>query len=333
MIKRTIAIAAAVPVIMISGCLAVSSIYNACASARWFSKPRGPGALYSVGDHRLYATVRGEGPVTIVIENDVGEPSMTWWVLQERLSSMARVVTYDRAGYGWSEKGPGPRSSGRIVEDLSTLLERTGSRGPYLFIGHGLGGLYARHFAQKYPGSVRAVLLINPLTTDEEYIKKESPPMVYQNLIIRRSFVMFSYGLSCTGLTRTLRVDHLPGIPLDLVQLVRDYYSLTTTNETMIDEYIKGFRESVEQIRAGGPFPPVPLVVLGYNADELSRTLYQFELSYDEVEKLINAKRTALKRTAAISPRGVYIETSPRIDNLHLKDPAYIEKIVKSLLR
>lgn len=330
--KRTIALAVTLPLACIAGCIALSALYNPFASARWLRAPLAPGKLYDVEGRGVYATVKGEGPVTVVIEGDVGEPSMTWWDVQERLASGARVITYDRAGYGWSERGKQPRTGGRIVGELKSLLAATRCRGPYLLVGHGLGGLYALHFARRNPGSIRAVLLIDPLTIYEDSVKKETPSMVYENLIERSRFINFSRGLSLTGLSRTLRVIHMPGLPHDLVEPVRGFFSLRRTNSTMADEYIKGLGKSVEELTAERPFPPVPLIVLGYNADDLADKLYQFDLSYDEVERTVNAKRTALKRTAAISPRGVYIETAPGVDTIQLTDPGYLVRIITSLL-
>ncbi|MBN2080129.1 MAG: alpha/beta fold hydrolase [Spirochaetes bacterium] len=330
--KRTLAFVVTLPIACIVGCIVLSALYNSFASARWLRTPLAPGTLYDVEGRGVYATVKGEGPVTVVIEGDVGEPSMTWWDVQERLASRARVITYDRAGYGWSESGAGPRTGGRIVSELKSLLAATRCRGPYLLVGHGLGGLYALHFARMNPGSIRGVLLINPLTIYEEDVKKETPSIVYQNLLNRSGFIFFSYGLSCSGLSRTLRVVHLPGVSSSLVKPIRGYFSLVRTNKTMVDEYIEGFRPSVEEVNAEGPFPPVPLVVLGYNASDLADNLYQFDLSYDEVERTVNAKRMALKRTAALSPRGVYIETAPGVDTIQLTDPGYLVRIITSLL-
>ncbi len=330
--KRTIALAVTLPLACIAGCIAVSALYNAFASARWLRAPLAPGRLYDVNGRGVYATVKGEGPVTVVIQGDVGEPSMTWWDVQGRVATRARVITYDRAGYGWSESGEGPRTAARISGELKSLLEAAECRGPYILVGHGLGGMYALHFARRNPGSIRAVLLVNPLTIYEEDVKKETPSIVYQNLLNRSGFIFFSYGLSRSGLSRTLRVVHLPGLPSSLVDPVRGYFSLGRTNETMIDEYIAGFRQSVKEIKDEGPFPPVPLVVLGYNPGDLGDTLYQFELSYDEVERTVKAKQRVLQRTAAISPRGVYRETNRGVDNLQLTDPGYLAGIITTLL-
>jgi pimeloyl-ACP methyl ester carboxylesterase len=330
--KRTIALAATLPLACIAGCIALSALYNTFSSARWLRAPLAPGRLYDVDGRGVYATVKGEGPVTVVLEGDVGEPSMTWWDVQGRLESRARVISYDRAGYGWSESGEGPRTAARISGELKSLLNATGCRGPYVLVGHGLGGLYALHFARGNPGSIRAVLLVNPLTIYEEDVKKETPSIVYQNLLNRSAFIFFSYGLSVSGLSRTLRVVHLQGVPHSLVEPVRGYFSLGRTNKTMVDEYIEGFRLSVDEINSEGPFPPVPLVVLGYNGGDLADTLRQFDLSYDEVERTVKAKQGVLKRTAAISPRGVYIEADSGATAIQLTDPGYLAGIIASLL-
>jgi pimeloyl-ACP methyl ester carboxylesterase len=71
------------------------------------------------------------------------------------------VCTYDRAGMGYSEPGPLPRTAARFAEELHTLLQRAEIPGPYVLAGHSSGGFTVRVFAAAYPAEVVGVVLID----------------------------------------------------------------------------------------------------------------------------------------------------------------------------
>src|SRR5262249_52481382 len=68
--------------------------------------------------------------------------------------------SYDRAGMGWSELGPHPRTMHQVVYELHTLLERAGVRPPYVFVGHSYGGWLVRLYASTYPDDVVGLVLV-----------------------------------------------------------------------------------------------------------------------------------------------------------------------------
>jgi pimeloyl-ACP methyl ester carboxylesterase len=124
-----------------------------------------PGRLIDVGTHRLH--LRCQGPVTlgaptIVLEAGLGESSLTWAGLAPTLAATHRVCAYDRAGYGWSDPAPTPPSAHGTVADLRRLLDAAGESGPYVLVGHSLGGVYARLFAHIYPSDTAGLVLLDP---------------------------------------------------------------------------------------------------------------------------------------------------------------------------
>ena len=90
-----------------------------------------PGQLVDVGGHRLHLHCAGTGGPTVVIEAGLGDWSASWssWV-QPEVARTTRVCTYDRAGMGFSEAGPRPRTAARFAQELHTLLLRAGVPGP-----------------------------------------------------------------------------------------------------------------------------------------------------------------------------------------------------------
>ena len=103
----------------------------------------------------------GSGTPTVVIDAGNGCFSLEWTPLQERLASVTRVCTYDRAGYGWSEPGPSPRDGAAAVADLHALLQAAGEPAPYLLVGHSLGGAHVRLYAAAHPDLVAGLVLVD----------------------------------------------------------------------------------------------------------------------------------------------------------------------------
>jgi pimeloyl-ACP methyl ester carboxylesterase len=67
------------------------------------------------------------------------------------VTEFARVCSYDRSGIGWSESGPTPRTSPRIVMELHALLKNAGEDGPYVFVGHSFEGANVQLHAARVP--------------------------------------------------------------------------------------------------------------------------------------------------------------------------------------
>ena len=121
--------------------------------------------LVDVGGYRLYLNCTGEGRPTVIIDNALATPSFTWregWgEVQPAVASFTRVCTYDRAWIAPSDPGPVPRSSTIMVEELRTLLRNAGVEGPYVLVGHSLGGLNMELFARLHPSEVVGVVFID----------------------------------------------------------------------------------------------------------------------------------------------------------------------------
>ena len=91
---------------------------------------------------------------------------LAWRKVQPDVSQWTRVCSYDRAGYGWSERGPQPRTSGRLAAELRALLRQAGVEGPLVLVGHSIGGVYLQFFAATYPDEVAGMILVDATHED-----------------------------------------------------------------------------------------------------------------------------------------------------------------------
>jgi pimeloyl-ACP methyl ester carboxylesterase len=87
--------------------------------------------------------------------------SLDWSLVQPALGQTTQVCVYDRAGMGWSDPGPQPRTPRQIARELHTLLHNAGIPGPYVLAGHSVGGKNVRMFALQYPDEVAGMVLVD----------------------------------------------------------------------------------------------------------------------------------------------------------------------------
>jgi pimeloyl-ACP methyl ester carboxylesterase len=130
--------------------------------------PPPPGRMVDLGGHSLHVLCTGSGAPTVVVENGLGDFSFDWALVQGPVSKFARICTYDRAGYAWSDPGPMPRSFAQLNLELRDALSRLGEKGPYVLVGHSFGGPVVRQFALSYPKDTAAVVLVDSASENQQ---------------------------------------------------------------------------------------------------------------------------------------------------------------------
>lgn len=110
----------------------------------------------------LYLNCTGQGSPTVLLEGGFAADSNAWVRVQPVLDRTMRICSYDRAGYGQSDMGPLPRDGRAVVKDLDQALRRAGIGGPFVLVGHSLGALYVRLFANLRPNDVVGMVLVDP---------------------------------------------------------------------------------------------------------------------------------------------------------------------------
>jgi pimeloyl-ACP methyl ester carboxylesterase len=111
----------------------------------------------------------------VVFENGSGDFSFIWDLVQPEVSKSTTTVSYDRAGYAWSESGPLPRSGRQIAYELHTALRNAGISGPYILVGQSYGGFLVRSFARFYKNEIAGVVLVDALNEDSRIIINNKP--------------------------------------------------------------------------------------------------------------------------------------------------------------
>ena len=97
----------------------------------------------------------------MVLFNGLGEFSASWARVVDQVGDDTRVCAYDRAGQGWSEDVDEPQDGVTAAADLHALLDAAGEHGPYVLVGHSIGGTYALTYAAQYPEQVAGMVLLD----------------------------------------------------------------------------------------------------------------------------------------------------------------------------
>ena len=234
-----------------------------------------PGQLVDVGGYKLHINCVGQGSPTVILEAGWGDYSATWAYVQPEVAKTTRVCSYDRAGYGWSEASPHPRTASMMAEELHTLLVLANVQAPYVLVGHSLGGMIVRVYAHNYPDGVVGMVLLDSVH-EEQYDRLPGAKSSISDLA--RQFRMLGV-LSSTGFM-ALAPQSIPdqGLPDEVFAINKVIWATTGYFETAAAE-LSSMKESTAEVRAMRitSFGNLPLSVL-------SAGLYYPDPSLSEAE-------------------------------------------------
>jgi pimeloyl-ACP methyl ester carboxylesterase len=224
-----------------------------------------PGQMVDVGGYRLHINCTGAGSPTVVIEAGWGDWSLGWSRVQPEVARTTRVCSYDRAGTGYSEAGPLPRDAAQFAKELHTLLGQAGIPGPYVLVGHSLGGLPVRVFTHNYPGEVAGIVLVDSMSPGQA---TGPPAAATLPMGSQPGAPSLPSLLARVGLVRLLVG---PGSGQGLApEVKRAYAAFSVTPRAMqawSDEG-KGIAASLAQANAVKSLGAVPLIVLSRGLDQ-----------------------------------------------------------------
>jgi pimeloyl-ACP methyl ester carboxylesterase len=246
-------------VVVVVGLILAGTIYESVAEAADIQAYPPPGQMVDVGGYRLHINCTGTGSPPVVIDAGWGDWSLGWSWVQAEVTKTTQVCTYDRAGMGYSETGPLPRNAEQFAKELHTLLEQANIAGPYVMVGHSLGGLPVRVFVRDYPAEVAGVVLIESMSPGQT---TQPPTETNPQAPSQSSGVSLPFLLARIGLARLFAGQIVnQNQPLE----VRSAYTAFSVTPRAIQAWTDegaGLPESLAQADAVKTFGDLPLIVL-----------------------------------------------------------------------
>lgn len=285
-----------------------------------------------------------------------GAVGLDYLNVQERAAEFTTSVVYDRGGTGWSDPVALPRSAAEVTDELRDLLVVAGVHPPYLLVGHSLGGLYARHYVQRFPDEVAALILMDPAHEDyDAYMPRELSEMRNGRGALIAAAKKQLYRLLNGAIGGSLRWAPTRALLLRLpaIRYYRGQYRALFTREMadwpehvrepLVDRHVSpewllvGLREAqnvdqlYDEVRSAGPTPDIPLIVLcSIEIDDFRRVVTRGQsesLLHEEIE----GRRRLYTMLAGSVPRGTIRPVDAGHFTMHLRRPDDVLQAIRDL--
>lgn len=162
-------------VMVLATAVLAGSAYEAWARHRAAAEFPAPGILVDIGGRRIHLDCRGSGAPLVVFESGLDlYGSLSWSAVQDSVARITRACSYDRAGIMWSDRSGAARNGAAIASDLHEALKLAGEQGPYVMVGHSLGGPYVMTFAKQFGADVAGVVFVDASHPDQQRRMKEA---------------------------------------------------------------------------------------------------------------------------------------------------------------
>ena len=248
---------------------------------------RPPGHIVRAPGGNFHVNRMGEGDVTVVLDSGISASSLSWARVQSEVAKFAQVCSYDRAGFGWSDRRSGERTPGRLAQELNLMLNAAEIKPPYILVGHSFGGLIVRSYAAQFPHEVCGMVLVDALHPAEwAHPSREQKRALVGGMflswigallcsvsIVRLCISLAARGRTSTGQT-VLRsfgtqaaavvnrvVGEVTKLPAELMPAVRAHWTRPKSFLTQARYFASLAQSSREVLNLQMP-PELPLIVL-----------------------------------------------------------------------
>lgn len=290
--------------------------------------------MIDIGDKKLEVWIQGEG-TPIIIHPGMVSSIMEWEALVTELSNTAKVIIYNRAGCGKSEKGIKSRNVSENAKDLKALIDKLELDSP-IIIGHSYGGLCLQYFGIKYPNVASGFILIDSTSVDSHLLDEVEIDGGDENST--KAWIQkckWYSNLTSKQLEIQTR-DWFKGLqgrlPENKHEEIKEYMSNPVMYETLGEE-LEDDPQFVKEIKQFGKLPNIPAIIIGRDPNvSINEMIIEEGLNFQEAEKIENIWQTLINNQTKLNDKAEYILAEKSGHNIHTDNPFVIKNAILYLL-
>lgn len=288
-----------------------------------------PGQLVDIGGRRLHIDCRGSGSPTVVFESGLDlNGSLSWSLVHPKIAETTRACAYSRAGILWSDPHDAPQNGKSVAEDLHTALAKSGEQGPFVLVGHSLGGSYIMTYTKYFSAAVAGLVFVDTSHPDQvqKFKALNVPESSAETYLFRVGAV-----LNWTGIVRAVAplYERVPHQPVQDDRIVKAYAS--TSLGAMLNE-----QDAMElSLAEAGTFRDLgdrPLVVLTAMKPYPPEFLAELNLSEEQDRKIHDVIKQLHGEQAAWSSNSQHQLVSDASHYIQFDRPDIVIATVKSVV-
>jgi pimeloyl-ACP methyl ester carboxylesterase len=269
----------------------------------------------------------------VVFDGGTGDAGLTWILVQPDVATFTRACAYDRAGLGWSDPSPKPRTAEVMVEEIRSLLEASESEPPYLMVAQSFGGIVARLFAHRFPRDVSGMVLVDS-AHEEQFLRFPEAVRTSQQSMLEAQVQQFA-GLRSMIEAGSFDSSILPVPPAFPPEAAEAYRTLVASGTTWLDTMVaelQAVEEAHAQVRGAQirSLGDIPLVVLRHGKPIPS--MPEMGIGSEDMDRYERTWQELQEELVGLSPRGKLVVAEESGHMIHQEQPELVVDAIREVV-
>ena len=286
-------------------------------------------------------TIFGSKTVDVVIEMGLGACIAEWESLARELGKNHGVLVYERAGINHSDKSDEERTPTNIAEELKRLIDEIPHDEKIVIIGHSQGGMYASEFCGIYPEIVKGLILLDPLSIEDNRFKKEltARELKKSGTDKSKNFIILEMltKLGLKGVVKKVMSQAPPFYYAGFSEEQKEDILNSLVNITHLNTCREEYRlahddEALRNMVSKDKYPDIPIILVTHSSEEAIRENMEFgRNSRSFAVRIEQLWQEIMKVYLDYSERAIWIQAKKSTHYIHLTEPELIIESVNNL--
>lgn len=284
----------------------------------------------------------GKTPVNVVIETGLGACIGEWLPLAKKLAADYGILLYERAGINKSEPSTNPRTPRHIADELFELLQSIPHEEKVILLAHSQGGLYAQQFCRLYPQMVRGIVLLDPLSANDNQFREKLSAEEYKRSGVDKSSnfqLMYKFAKWRLGFISKMLLRKAPpfyyykGFEPSEADDILGCTKSPLHAQTALNEYNEAHKpENTKLLTEKNDFPDIPLILVTHSSPLAIQENMEFgNNTRDFAEKIEDMWQEIMKEYLGFSTKSVWYKAEQSTHYIHLTEPELVIRVLEEI--